>query len=89
MTSLKGYIRSGDTYTVNGIAEMIKEIVAKLKDEGLEITFRLDSGYFDDAILETIKSLGGKYVIKGKRVSDTCGASNRSIDYLCYRRSWP
>jgi hypothetical protein len=45
---------------------MIKEIMAHLKDEGLEITFRMDSGYFDDAILETIESLGGKYVIKGK-----------------------
>ena len=45
---------------------MIKEIMAHLKDEGLEITFRMDSGYFDDAILETIESLGGKHVIKGK-----------------------
>ena len=63
---LTGYVRSGDTYTANGTAEMIKEIVAHLKDEGLEITFRMDSGYFDDAILETIESLGGKYVIKGK-----------------------
>ena len=48
---LTGYVRSGDTYTANGTAEMIKEIVAQLKDEGLEITFRIDSGYFDDAIL--------------------------------------
>jgi len=63
---LSGYIRSGDTYTANGAAGMIKEIMAHLKDEGLEITFRMDSGYFDDAILETIESLGGKYVIKGK-----------------------
>jgi len=63
---LTGYVRSGDTYTANGVAEMIKEIMAHLKDEGLEITYRMDSGYFDDAILETIESLGGKYVIKGK-----------------------
>jgi hypothetical protein len=63
---LTGYLRSGDTYTANGAAEMIKEIMAHLKEEGLEITFRMDSGYFDDAILETIESLGGKYVIKGK-----------------------
>ena len=63
---LTGYVRSGDTYTANGATEMIKEIMAHLKDEGLEITFRIDSGYFDDAILETIESLGGKYVIKGK-----------------------
>ena len=63
---LTGYLRSGDTYTANGAAEMIKEIMAHLKEEGLEITFRMDSGYFDDAILETIEALGGKYVIKGK-----------------------
>ena len=63
---LTGYVRSGDTYTANGTAEMIKEIIAQLKDEGLEITFRMDSGYFDDAILETIESLGCRYVIKGK-----------------------
>jgi hypothetical protein len=63
---LTGYVRSGDTYTANGAAEMNKEIMAHLKDEGLVITFRMDSGYFDDAILETIESLGGKYVIKGK-----------------------
>ena len=45
---------------------MTKEIIVQLKDEGLEITFRMDSGYFDEDILETIESLGGKYVIKGK-----------------------
>ncbi len=63
---LTGYVRSGDTFTANGAAEMIKEIIAQLKDEGLEITFRMDSGYFDDNILETIESLGCTYVIKGK-----------------------
>ena len=55
-----------DTYTSNGTAEMIKKICAELKDEGLEITFRMDSGYFDDKILETIESFGCTYVIKGK-----------------------
>jgi len=63
---LTGYVRSGDTYTANGAAEMIKEIIAQLKDEGLEITFRMDSGYFDENILETVESLGCTYVIKGK-----------------------
>ncbi len=63
---LPGYVRSGDTYTANGVAEMIKEIMSRLKDEGLEITFRKDSGYFDNDILETIESLGGKYAIMGK-----------------------
>ena len=32
---LTGYVRSGDTYTANGAAEIIKEIMAYLKDEGL------------------------------------------------------
>ncbi len=63
---LTGYVRSGDTYTANGAAGMIKEIIAHLKEDGLEITFRMDSGYFDDDILETIESLGCRYVIKGK-----------------------
>jgi hypothetical protein len=63
---ITGMVRSGDTYTANGAAEMIKEIMAYLNDEGLEITFRMDSGYFDDNILETIESLGCTYVIKGK-----------------------
>ena len=55
-----GYVRRGDTYTANGAAEMIKEIITHLKEEGLEITFRMDSGYFDEDILETIQSLGCK-----------------------------
>ena len=63
---LTGYVRSGDTYTANGSAGMIKEIMAHLKEEGLEVTFRMDSGYFDEDILETIESLGCRYVIKGK-----------------------
>ena len=45
---------------------MIKEIMAHLKEEGLGVTFRMDSGYFDEDILEMIGSLGCRYVIKGK-----------------------
>ena len=45
---------------------MIQEIIAHLKEEDLEITFRMDSSYFDEDILETIESLGCRYVIKGK-----------------------
>jgi hypothetical protein len=45
---------------------MIKEIMAHIKEDGLEVTFRMDSGYFDEDILETIESLGCRYVIKGK-----------------------
>jgi hypothetical protein len=49
-----------------GAAGMIKEIMAHLEEEGLDVTFRMDSGYFDEDILETIELLGCRYVIKGK-----------------------
>ena len=63
---ITGFVRSGNTYTANGAAEMIKEIMAYLKDEDLEITFRMDSGYFDEDILKTIESFGCTYVIKAQ-----------------------
>jgi len=63
---ITGFVRSGNTYTANGAAEMIKEIVANIKTDDLEILFRMDSGYFDEDIIETIESLGCKYLIKGK-----------------------
>lgn len=58
-----GFVRSGNTYTANGASEMIKEIVANIKTDDLEILFRMDSGYFDEKIIETIESLGCKYLI--------------------------
>ncbi len=63
---ITGFVRSGNTYTANGAAELIKEIVANIKSDDLEILFRMDSGYFDDGTIETIESLGCKYVIKAK-----------------------
>jgi hypothetical protein len=59
-------VRSGNTYTANGAAEMIQEIVAQIKTEDLKILFRMDSGYFDDEIIATIESAGCQYLIKGK-----------------------
>lgn len=41
---------------------MIQEIIAQ---EDLQITFRVDSGYFVEDILGTIETLGFRYVIKG------------------------
>jgi hypothetical protein len=65
---ITGFVRSGNTYTANGAAEMIKEIVANIKTDDLEIMFRMDSGYFDQEIIETIESLGCKYLIKPKNI---------------------
>jgi len=63
---ITGFVRSGNTYTANGAAEMIKEIVAQIKTDDLETLFRMDSGYFDEEIIEIIESLGCKYLIKAK-----------------------
>jgi len=63
---ITGFVRSGNTYTLNGAAEMIKEIIANIKNSDLEIMFRMDSGYFDEEIIKTIESIGCKYLIKGK-----------------------
>jgi hypothetical protein len=62
---ITGFVRSSNTCTANGAAEMIKEIVAHIKTDDLEILFRMDSGYFDDNIIEAIESAGCKYLIKG------------------------
>ena len=61
-----GFVRSGNAYTANGATELIKEIVTTLKTSDLEIFFRMDSGYFDEEIIETIESLGCKFLIKAK-----------------------
>jgi hypothetical protein len=72
---ITGFVRSSNTYTANGAAELIKEIVAQItcacgtgagKTDDLEILFRMDSGYFDDDIITTIESSGCQYLIKGK-----------------------
>ena len=63
---ITGFVRSGNTYTANGAAEMIKEIVAQIKTDDLKILFRMDSGYFDNEIIEIIESAGCQYLIKGK-----------------------
>jgi hypothetical protein len=61
-----GSVRSGDACMANGTAGLVSEIIAQIQDMGVKITFRMDSGYFDENILETIESLGCTYVIKAK-----------------------
>jgi len=79
---ITGFVRSGNTYTANGAAEMIKEIVANIKTEDLEILFRMDSGYFDDDIIATIELLDCSYLIKGKEYSTLASQSNGSIYFI-------
>ena len=61
-----GFQRSGNTYTSNGTAEMIKEIIAVLKDDVEDIVFRMDLGYFSEEIIEIIELAGYHYLIKAK-----------------------
>jgi hypothetical protein len=63
---ITGFVRSCNTYTANGTAEMIREIVAHIKTDDLDILFRIYSGYFDDEIIEAIESADCKYLIKGR-----------------------
>jgi len=63
---ISGFVRSGNAHSANGASELIKEIYENIYFEGLEICFRMDSGYFDEEIIKTIESLGCKYMIKAK-----------------------
>lgn len=63
---ITGFQRSGNTYTSNGTAEMIKEIIANLMDDVDDIVFRMDSGYFSEEIIEVIEEAGYHYLIKAK-----------------------
>lgn len=67
---ITGFMRSGNAYTSNGAAEMIKEIIANLKDEVDNIVFRMDSGYFSEEIAEVIEQAGYQYVVKAKEYSN-------------------
>jgi len=67
---ITGLMRSGNTYTSNGAAEMIKEIIANLKDEVVNIVFRMDSGYFSEEIAEVIEGAGYQHVVKAKEYTN-------------------
>jgi len=66
---ITGFRRMGNAYTSNGAAEMIKEIIAHLKDSVDNIIFRMDSGYFSEEILKVIEEAEYEYVIKAKHYS--------------------
>lgn len=66
---ITGFMRSGNAYTANGSAEMIKEIIANLEGDVDNIVFRMDSGYFSEEIAEVIEQAGYQYVVKAKEYS--------------------
>lgn len=67
---ITGFMRSGNAYTANGAAEMIKEIIANLKEDVNNIVFRMDSGYFSEEIAQVIEQARYQYVVKAKEYSN-------------------
>ena len=63
-------MRSGNTYTSNGTAEMIKGIIVNLRNEVDNIVFRMDNGYFSEEIAEVIEEAGCQYLVKAKEYSN-------------------
>ena len=67
---ITGFIRSGNTNTSNDAAEIIKEIIANLRDEVDNTIFKMDSGYGSEEIVEVIEEAGYHYVVKAKEYSN-------------------
>ena len=61
-----GYLRPGDTASVNGLAGFIKKIMAETTSQPSDITFRLDKGLTSGALLDDIEEAGSNYVAKAK-----------------------
>jgi hypothetical protein len=64
--TISGYRRPGNANTSNGAVEFIKEIIANISPYVDDITFRMDSGYFSEDIINIIEEKGYKYIIKAK-----------------------
>jgi|WetSurSiteA1Bulk_404760.scaffolds.fasta_scaffold357773_1 hypothetical protein len=64
---------------------MIKEIVANINKDDLDILFRMDCGYIDEDIIETIESLACTYLMKCKTISNT-GFTSTAFTYFI--RDW-
>jgi len=63
---LHGFLRPGSTYTGNGIVRFITECLTRLPYSIRYITFRADSGFFNDALMTQLEKLGHFYVISAK-----------------------
>jgi hypothetical protein len=66
-STISGYRRPGNTNSSNGAEEFIKEIIANISPYVKNITFRMDSGYFSEDIINIIEEKGYKYLIKAKK----------------------
>ena len=62
---LQAWLRSGNTYTSNGIVAFMKQLVVHLPQQ-MRIVFRGDSGYFVGELLEWLDAKSHGYLIKVK-----------------------
>ncbi len=60
------WLRSGDSYTANGVDVFVQQILSKLPKNIKSVFFRMDSGFFDNQLMEMLENLGHEYLIKVK-----------------------
>lgn len=60
------WFRPGNSYTSNGSEEFTRQIIAHIPENVKKLFFRMDSGFFDNNLLEVISSAGHDYLVKVK-----------------------
>ena len=60
------WFRTGNAYTSNGSEEFIRQLLAYVPGNIKQIFFRMDSGFFDNNLLDVISSAGHTYLVKVK-----------------------
>jgi hypothetical protein len=60
------WFRPGNTYTSNGSKNFVRQILAYIPDNITKLFFRMDSGFFDNNLLDIIESQGHDYLVKVK-----------------------
>ncbi len=60
------WFRTGNAYTSNGSEEFIRQLLAYVPGNIKRIFFRMDSGFFDNNLLEVISNAGHTYLVKVK-----------------------
>lgn len=62
---MRGWLRSGDAYSSNGVVEFTKQSLAHLP-KSQTILFRGDSGFFNGQLFDLLDRFGHGYLVKVK-----------------------
>jgi len=60
------WFRTGNSYTSNGAKEFVKQMLPYIPSNIKKLFFRMDSGYFDNNLLDGISDEGHTYLVKVK-----------------------